>query len=95
MVYYRSMRGLRAAIQCRIKISMYSDDTPLSGDIMIIHRWHQSKVIELLKDILQHIHDYDITTTYSAAKRGNNVTTLHIKQLSEVDGPIPAEFLTN
>lgn len=94
MVYYRSMRGLRAAISRKIKIWSFRDDGPLSGALEIAHRRTQADIEQLLADILRRVHDCSIVTVYHCSA-GFNFTTITVNQLSEVAGPIPTEFLTN
>lgn len=93
MVYYRSMRGLRAAISRKIKIWSFSDYGPLSGAVEIAHRRTNADIKQLLSDILQRVHNYTMKTAY--CHRGLNFTTITVKQLSELADPIPNEFLTN
>lgn len=87
------MRGFRAAISRKIKIWSYSDGGPLSGSVEIAHRRTNADIKQLLSDVLQRVHDYTMKTAY--CHRGLNFTTITVNQLSEIDGPIPAEFLTN
>lgn len=93
MVYYRNMRGFRAAISRKIKIYSYHDDGPLSGALQIAHKRTQIDIEQLLADILRRVHDYSIVTVYHCSA-GLNFTTITVNQLSEVAGPIPNEFLT-
>ena len=91
MVYYRSMRGFRAAINRRVKIWCYLDDDILSGCVEILHK--QYDIMSKIADIMQRVHCYDTNTVYYA--HGFFKTKIRVIQLSEVDGPIPPEFLTN
>lgn len=91
MVYYRSMRGLRAAISRKMTIWSFRDDSPLSGSIEIIHRRTDANM--QLLPILHRVHDYTMKTV--CYHEGLNLTTITVKQLSELAGPIPTEFLTN
>ena len=91
MVYYRSMRGLRAAINKRVKINSYHDDGILSGEVEILHR--EMDVMSKIEDIMQRVHCYDSSTVYYV--HGYYKTRIRVIQLSELSGPIPAEFLTN
>lgn len=93
MVYYRNMRGFRAAISRKIKIWSFRDDGLLSGTLVIAHKRTQADIEQLLADILRRVHDYSIVTVCHVAYF--NRTTITVKQLSEVGGPIPPEFLTN
>ena len=92
-MYYRSMRGVRAAIRAKIKIWSYSDSGINSGRIEILHQLTGDEIKKRLNVILQRIYRYDIETHYLA--HGFNSTTIKIHELSEVAGPIPPEFLTN
>lgn len=94
MVYYRSMRGFRAAISRKIKIWSYCDDNSLSGTLEIAHTRTQAYIEQRLADILRRVHDYSIVTIYHCPPSGCNFTTITVKQLSEVNAPIPTEFLT-
>lgn len=91
MVYYRSMRGLRAAINRRVKIWGYLDDGILSGYVEILHK--QYDVMSKIADIMQRVHCYDTNTVYYT--HGFYKTKIRVIQLSELAGPIPNEFLTN
>lgn len=92
MVYYRTMRGFRAAISRKIKIWSFLDYGPLSGSVEIAHRRTNADIKQLLSDILQRVHNYTMKTAY--CHKGLNFTTITVNQLSEVAGPIPNEFLT-
>ena len=92
MVYYRSMRGFRAAISRKVKIWSYRDDGPLSGALEIAHKRTEAYIKQLLSDILRRVHDYSIVTVYHCSS-GCNFTTITVNQLSEVGGPTPPEFL--
>lgn len=94
MVYYRSMRSLRAAISRKIKIFSFHDFGPLCGGIEIAHRQTEADIMQLLADIMQRVHEYTVRTAYSKSGEGLNITTIRVMQLSEVAGPIPPEFLT-
>lgn len=94
MVYYRSMSGFRAAISRKIKIWSFSDYGPLSGRIEIAHRRTHEDIKQLLADILQRVHRYNVVTVCHCGA-GINYTTITVEQLSELVGPIPTEFLTN
>lgn len=91
MVYYRSMRGFRAAINRRVKINSYHDDGILSGYVEILHK--EMDVMSKIEDIMQRVHCYDSSTLCYA--RGHYRTRIRVIQLSELAGPIPNEFLTN
>ena len=93
MVYYRSMRGFRAAINRRVKIWCYRDDSMLSGYIEILHKDTEAKFMAKIADIMKRVHDYKVETVYLA--HGFNSTKITVNKLSELDGPIPNEFLTN
>lgn len=90
MVYYRSMRGFRAAINRRVKIWCYLDDGILSGCVELLHK--ERDVMSKIADIMQRVHCYDSSTVYYA--HGFYKTKIRVIQLSEVVGPIPTEFLT-
>ena len=93
MVYYRSMRGLRAAINRRVKILCHGDSSMLSGYIEILHKNTEAEFMAKIADIMKRIHDYKVETVYLA--HGFNSTRIIVNQLSELAGPIPSEFLTN
>ena len=92
MVYYRSMRGFRAAINRRIKIWCYRDSSKLSGYIEILHKDTEAEFMAKIADIMKRIYDYKVETVYLV--HGFNRTTITVNQLSELAGPIPTEFLT-
>lgn len=92
MVYYRSMRSFRAAINRRVKIWCYHDSGMLSGYIEILHKGTEAELMAKIADIMKRIHDYKVVTVYLV--HGLNSTTITVNQLSELAGPIPSKFLT-
>ena len=90
--YYRTIKGLKTAINRRLAVD-YSEDRDNNSSMIYLESKRDKIVVKvLLSNILPRIDSYTIEERRN--RFGNVVTVINVTRLNKPAPPIPTEFLT-